>query len=73
MMKKVSWDMQSALTKHTFKLEHCHNCKCVLDLFTGNHLIAKDGKYLTVCGLCKSQLEVDGWREIARAKSIGRD
>ena len=46
----------------------CAKCKCVLDWFTGKHIIAKDGKQQTVCGLCKSQLEVDGWKEIAAAK-----
>lgn len=67
MKMKANTGMQSAPIKR-FNPEKCGECKCTLDLFTGKHIIVKDGKRKTVCGLCKSQLEVQGWKTAVTTK-----
>lgn len=52
----------------------CAVCKCHLDnVFTGIHVITDGVKQKIVCGLCAAKLEVAGWKEVLRAKTVGRD
>lgn len=55
-------------------LQPCAVCKCRLDnVFTGIHVITNGKTQKTVCGLCAAYAITDGWREVIRAKTIGRD
>lgn len=56
------------------KLQSCDICYCRLDcVFSGIHVITNGATNKTVCGLCAAYSITDGWKEVLRAKSIGRD
>lgn len=61
-MNAVAWDTRAS------KEQKCASCQCVLSNFTGKYIMAKGHGRKLVCGICAAQLEIKGWKEIARAK-----
>ncbi len=47
----------------------CADCGATLhSMFTGIVIMINGKQQKTVCGFCAAQLEVKGWKEVAKAK-----